>query len=359
MSQSPPPGGPELPKGYEPENVERRWRAFWESRDSFALNLEDPVKAAAEPFSIVIPPPNVTGNLHMGHALNITLQDVLCRHFRQRGRQVLWVPGEDHAGIATQNVLERRLAQEGKTRHDLGREEFIRRVWRWKEEYGGNIRRQIKALGASVDWSRERFTMDEGLSRAVRRVFVRLYNEKLIYKGRYIINWCARCHTALADDEVDFAPQKTFLWHIRYPLEDGSGFLTIATTRPETMLGDSAVAVHPEDERHARFIGRMLRLPLTDRLIPVIGDSYVDRAFGTGALKVTPSHDFNDWNLGKKHGLEFIQVLDDLGRMNANAGAFAGLSGEEARLRIVAALDSQGLLVKTEPYENNVGHCYR
>jgi valyl-tRNA synthetase len=359
MSPSSPPGGTELSKGYEPEEAERRWRAFWETRDSFALNLEDPVRSAAEPFSIVIPPPNVTGNLHMGHALNITLQDVLCRHFRQRGRQVLWIPGEDHAGIATQNVVERRLAQEGKTRHDLGREEFLKRVWRWKEEYGENIRRQIKALGASVDWSRERFTMDDGLSRAVRRVFVRLYEEKLIYKGRYIINWCDRCHTALADDEVEFAPQKTSLWHIRYPLEDGSGALVIATTRPETMLGDTAVAVHPEDGRYARLIGAKVRLPLADRLIPVIGDAYVDQTFGTGVLKVTPSHDFNDWELGKRHGLEFIQVLDDTGRMNANAGAFAGLSREEARQRVTAALEDLGLLAKTEDYENNAGRCYR
>ncbi|MDR2075585.1 MAG: valine--tRNA ligase [Desulfovibrio sp.] len=359
MSLFPLSGGAELPKGYEPEKVESRWRALWETRNFFAPDLQDPARSRAEPFSIVIPPPNITGNLHMGHALNLTLQDVLCRHFRQRGRQVLWVPGEDHAGIATQNVVERRLAQEGKTRHDLGREEFLGRVWRWKEEYGDNIRRQIKALGASVDWSRERFTMDEGLSRAVRRVFVRLYNEGLIYKGRYIINWCSRCHTALADDEVDFAPQKTSLWHIRYPLEDGSGALIIATTRPETMLGDTAVAVHPEDGRYARLIGKKVRLPLADRLIPVIGDAYVDREFGTGVLKVTPAHDFNDWNLGKKHGLDCIEVLDDAGRMNANAGSFAGLAREEARARIAAALENLGLLAKTEDYDNNVGHCYR
>ncbi|MDR2161707.1 MAG: valine--tRNA ligase [Desulfovibrio sp.] len=357
MSPSPPSGEARFSKGYEPADVERRWRDFWEEGRSFSPDAS--LLSGAEPFSIVIPPPNITGNLHMGHALNLTLQDILCRHFRQMGRQVLWVPGEDHAGIATQNVVERRLAQEGKTRHDLGREEFLARVWSWKEEYGNNIRRQIKALGASVDWSRERFTLDEGLSRAVRRVFVRLYNEGLIYRGRYIINWCHRCHTALADDEVEFAPQKTFLWHIRYPLEDGSGALVIATTRPETLLGDSAVAVHPEDGRYARLIGSRVRLPLVDRLIPVIGDSYVDREFGTGALKVTPCHDFNDWNLGQKHGLDFIQILDDEGRTNANAGPFAGLSGEEARRRVVAALEERGLLKKVEDYENNVGHCYR
>ncbi|MDR2800775.1 MAG: class I tRNA ligase family protein, partial [Desulfovibrio sp.] len=235
---------PGLPKAYEPEQVEARHRALWEESGIFTSDPSD----KAEAYSIVIPPPNVTGNLHMGHALNLTLQDILCRHQRQLGKQVLWVPGEDHAGIATQNVVERRLKQEGLTRRDLGREAFTERVWRWKEEYGDNIRRQIKAMGASVDWTRERFTLDEGLSRAVRRVFVQLYNEGLIYKGLYIVNWCCRCHTALADDEVDYVAQKTGLWLVRYPLEDDSGFLTVATTRPETMLGDTALAVNPEDE---------------------------------------------------------------------------------------------------------------
>ena len=347
----------ELPKGYEPENVEARWRAFWEENKSFSPNAEALTPQGA--YSIVIPPPNVTGNLHMGHALNLTLQDVLCRHARQLGKQVLWVPGEDHAGIATQNVVERRLKEEGKSRHDLGREAFIERVWAWKEEYGDNIRRQIKAMGASVDWSRERFTLDEGLSRAVRKVFVQLYNEGLIYKGLYIVNWCNRCHTALADDEVEHAPQKTRLWLINYPLEDGSASLTIATTRPETMFGDSAVAVHPEDERYKAFIGKKVRLPLTDRLIPVIADAYVDREFGTGALKVTPAHDHNDWHLGRKHNLECIQVIDDDGRMNGKAGAFVGLPKEEAREKTAAALEEQGFLKATQDYENSVGHCYR
>ena len=348
-------GAKELPKGYEPKDVETFWRTLWESEKTFTPSVTD----AGEAYAIVIPPPNVTGNLHIGHALNLTLQDVLCRHARQLGHNVLWVPGEDHAGIATQNVVERRLAQEGKTRGDLGREAFIERVWEWKEEYGENIRRQIKAMGASVDWSRERFTMDEGLSRAVRRVFVQLYHEGLIYKGRYIVNWCRRCHTALADDEVEHGPQKTHLWHIRYPLEDGSTHLTIATTRPETMLGDTAVCVHPEDERYTHLVGKMVRLPLTDRLIPIIADAYVDREFGTGALKVTPSHDHNDWHLGHKHNLEFIQVTDENGLMNAQAGTFAGMPSEEARKAVAEALEAQGLLEKIEDYENSVGLCYR
>lgn len=344
-----------LSKGYEPHDIEDRWRKRWEAIGAFTPKL--PVKGEA--FSIVIPPPNVTGNLHIGHAFNLTLQDILCRHARQKGKTVLWVPGEDHAGIATQNVVERRLAQEGKTRHDLGREAFLKRVWSWKEEYGENIRQQIKAMGASVDWSRERFTMDEGLSRAVRKVFVQLFKEGLIYKGDYIINWCNRCHTALADDEVEYQPEKGHLWLIRYPLEDGSGELTIATTRPETMFGDTAVAVNPEDERYKAFIGKKVRLPLVGRIIPVIADNYVEMEFGTGALKVTPSHDHNDWQLGFKHNLEFIQVIDEEGRMNEQAGAYAGLSKEEARKKVVADLEAAGFLVETRDYEHSVGHCYR
>lgn len=345
------------PKGYEPETVEARWRAFWEDNAIFTPNMDEPAENGG--YSIVIPPPNVTGDLHMGHALNLTLQDVLCRHARQLGKQVLWIPGADHAGIATQNVVERRLQQEGKSRRDLGREAFIERVWAWKEEYGKNIRRQIRAMGASVDWSRERFTLDEGLSRAVRKVFVQLYDEGLIYRGLYIVNWCNRCRTALADDEVEHGPQKTHLWLISYPLEDGSASLTIATTRPETMFGDTAVAVHPDDERHKAFIGKRVRLPLTGRLIPVIADTYVDMEFGTGALKVTPAHDHNDWQLGHKHKLEFLQVIDDDGNMNEQAGAFVGLPKEEAREKTAAALEEQGFLKDVREYENSVGHCYR
>ncbi|MDR2892104.1 MAG: valine--tRNA ligase [Deltaproteobacteria bacterium] len=344
-----------LPKAYEPTAVEQRWRDHWEQNTTFTPEITP----ESEPYSIVIPPPNVTGNLHMGHALNLTVQDIMCRHARQRGKTVLWVPGMDHAGIATQNVVERRLAQEGKGRHDLGREAFIEKVWAWKEEYGGNIRRQVKALGCSVDWTRERFTMDEGLSRAVRKVFVQLYKEGLIYKGDYIVNWCTRCHTALADDEVDHLPNKGKLWHVKYPLEDGSDFITIATVRPETILGDSAVAVHPEDERYSHLIGKKVRLPFSGRLVPIIADTYVDREFGTGALKITPSHDYNDWEIGKKHNLEFIQVIDDNGIMKPNAGVLAGLRKEEAREVAAKALEEMGLLVKVEDYENSVGHCYR
>jgi valyl-tRNA synthetase len=344
-----------LPKGYEPRDVESRWRAHWEGNNTFTPDLDAP----GEPFSIVIPPPNVTGALHMGHALNLTIQDILCRHARQKGKKVLWVPGTDHAGIATQNVVERGLAKEGKGRHDLGREKFIERVWEWREEYGTRILNQIRAMGASVDWTRERFTMDEGLSRAVRQVFVKLYDDGLIYKGDYIINWCNRCHTALADDEVDHLPRKDHLWQVRYPLADGSGELVIATTRPETMFGDTAVCVHPEDERYTAFIGKKVKLPLTDREIPVIADNYVDREFGTGALKVTPSHDHNDWDLGHRHKLEFLQVIDEDGVMNEHAGIYAGLTKEECRKRAVADLETQGYLVKVEELDHSVGHCYR
>lgn len=343
-----------LPKGYSPAETEARWRARWENGRVFSPTLPP----AGGTFSIVIPPPNVTGNLHIGHAFNLTVQDMLCRHARQLGLTVLWVPGEDHAGIATQNVVERRLAEEGLSRHDLGRAAFVERVWRWKEEYGENIRRQIKAMGASVDWTRERFTMDEGLSRAVRRVFVSLYKEGLIYKGDYIVNWCPRCHTALADDEVEHMPKKGRLWRIRYPLE-GGGAVVIATTRPETLPGDTAVAVHPADERYRAAVGRKARLPLLGRLIPVIADSYVDKDFGSGALKVTPAHDHNDWQLGLKHKLERIQVIDGDGRMTEAAGPFAGLPKAEAREKVLAALEEQGLLEGSEEHEHSVGCCYR
>ncbi len=344
-----------LPKGYEPRDVEARHRTRWESQHTFTPDVNDP----GEPFCIVIPPPNVTGALHLGHALDITLQDILCRHARQKGRKVLWIPGTDHAGISTQNVVERALAKEGKTRNDLGREAFIERVWKWREEYGHRIVNQIRAMGASVDWTRERFTMDEGLSRAVRKVFVSLYKEGYIYKGRYIVNWCGRCRTALADDEVEHEPQKGKLYHVRYDLEDGSGSLIVATTRPETIPGDSGVCVHPEDERYADFIGKTLLVPVLNRPVPVIADRYVDREFGTGALKVTPCHDPNDWTLGERHGLEFIQCIDENGVMTAEAGPYAGLTKEACRDRIIADLEAQGRLVKVEELEHSVGHCYR
>ncbi|MBU1003979.1 MAG: valine--tRNA ligase [Proteobacteria bacterium] len=345
-----------LSKGYEPAEVESRWREFWIENKTFTPDMD----AEGEAYSIVIPPPNVTGQLHIGHALNLTLQDILCRHARQLGKKVLWVPGMDHAGIATQNVVERKLATENLTREDLGREKFIERVWEWKEEYGGKILNQIRRMGASVDWTRERFTMDEGLSRAVRQVFVRLFEEGLIYKGNYIINWCNRCHTALSDDEVEHSAHKGHLYHVSYPLADGSGSLIVATTRPETMLADTAVAVHPEDERYNEHIGKYVVLPVVGRKLIVIGDKYVDREFGTGCLKVTPAHDMNDWELGRKHGLETMSVFTDEGRLNDNAPEeFRGLGIIEAREKIVKLLDEQGHLIKIEEHDHNVGECYR
>ena len=344
-----------LPKGYEPWGIEEKWAKHWEETRAFSPDPAGP----GEPYSIVIPPPNVTGALHMGHALNLTLQDILCRFHRQQGRKVLWVPGTDHAGIATQNVVERQLKKEGKGRHDLGREAFIARVWEWRKQYGDRILNQIRRLGASVDWTRERFTLDEGLSRAVREVFARLFHEGLIYKGKYIVNWCNRCHTALADDEVEHAPRKGHLWHIKYPLMKG-GSLVIATTRPETLLGDTAVAVHPEDERYNEHIGEYAVLPLVGRKLPVIGDNYVDREFGTGCLKVTPAHDMNDWELGRKHGLEVTQVIDEDGRMNENAPVkYRGMTKEECREAVVADLKAEGLLLEVADHEHSVGECYR
>ena len=293
-----------LPKGYEPHAVEDHWREYWEKNKTFTPDPDGP----GEPFSIVIPPPNVTGALHIGHALNHTLIDVLCRHARQKGKKVLWLPGTDHAGIATQNVVERALAKEGKSRHDLGREAFVERVWQWKEDYGNRILNQIRMLGDSVDWTRERFTMDEGLSKAVRKVFVELYKEGYIYKGKYIINWCSRCHTALADDEVDHMPEKGHLYHVRYDFEDGSGSVIIATTRPETIMADTGVCVHPEDERYDGLVGKKIIVPIVGRAVPLFADRYVDKEFGTGALKVTPCHDPNDWTLGERHGLRAVSV---------------------------------------------------
>ena len=344
-----------LSKAYEPQDVEARWRKHWEDNKTFTPDLDAP----GEPYSLVIPPPNVTGALHIGHALNHTLQDVLCRHARQLGKKVLWIPGTDHAGIATQNVVERALALEGKTREDLGREAFVERVWQWKNDYSHRILNQIRALGDSVDWTRERFTMDEGLSQAVRKVFVDLYNQDLIYKGQYIINWCPRCHTALADDEVEHHAVTGSLYHVRYLTEDGTDSIIIATTRPETIVADTAVAVHPEDERYKHLIGKTVLVPVMQRPVPVIADTYVDKDFGTGALKVTPSHDHNDWQLGHKHHLQFIQAIDDKGMMNDEAGPYTGMTKEDAREQMVKDLDALGQLVKVEPLEHNVGHCYR
>ncbi len=344
-----------LEKAYDPAQVEKRWYAFWEKEGLFAASEQ----SQARPFSIVIPPPNVTGVLHMGHALNNTMQDILCRYRRLKGDNVLWMPGTDHAGIATQNVVERKLAAEGKDRHQLGREKFIREVWRWRSEYGSAIINQLKRLGASCDWQRERFTMDEGLSRAVRKVFVQLYREGLIYRGNYIINWCPRCNTALSDLEVEHEELDGHLYHILYPFPGKKEGLVVATTRPETMLGDTAVAIHPEDERYRNLPSDHVILPLMERKIPIIRDSYVDRQFGTGALKVTPAHDPNDFEIGKRHDLEPIKVIGDDGTMTAEAGRFAGLDRFQCRKQVVKELQDRGLLIKIEDHKHGVGHCYR
>ena len=342
-------------KGYEPRNVENRWYAFWEEHQLFAASEN----SSAPGYSIVIPPPNVTGVLHMGHALNVTLQDILCRYYRLKGCNVLWMPGTDHAGIATQNVVEKKLALNGQNRHQLGREKFIEAVWAWRAESGSAIIHQLKRLGASCDWKRERFTMDEGLSQAVRKVFVQLYHEGLIYQGDYIINWCHRCHTALSDLEVEHEETSGNLYHIRYPFSDRPGGLVIATTRPETLFGDTAVAVHPADDRYANLPSGTVNLPLTDRKIPIIRDDYVGMSFGTGALKVTPAHDPNDFQIGNRHNLPRPKVIDDHGRMTEGAGKFEGMDRFECRKAVIQALQHHGLLVKTEAYSHNVGHCYR
>ena len=346
----------EIGKAYDPKPIEDRRYAAWMAEDLFRA---DPHEEGKKPFCIVIPPPNVTGSLHLGHALDNTLQDIVCRWHRMRGGNVLWLPGTDHAGIATQNVVERQLASEGTSRRDLGREAFVERVWAWKEQYGSRIISQLQKSGASCDWSRERFTMDEGLSRAVREVFVRLYKKDLIYKGKYIINWCPRCHTALSDLEVDHDDTAGKLYFVAYPFEEGDGALTVATTRPETTLGDVAVAVHPRDDRNRSFVGRRVRVPLTGRLVPVIEDNMVDPEFGTGCVKITPAHDPNDFLVGQRHGLEQIQVIDGEGIMNEAAGIYAGKDRFEARKLAVEALEREGLLLKAEEHQHAVGHCYR
>ncbi|MBC8535447.1 valine--tRNA ligase [Feifania hominis] len=346
----------ELAKTYDPSQVEDKHYKNWEQKGYFHAD----VHSEKPPFSIVIPPPNVTGQLHMGHAIDDTIQDILIRYKKLQGFEALWVPGMDHAGIATQIKVEEMLrVEEGKTRYDLGREEFLRRVWEWKEQYGGRIVRQLRRLGAACDWQRERFTMDEGCSRAVREVFVNLYNKGLIYRGYRIINWCPHCITALSDAEVEYEEQEGNLWHIRYPLADGSGDVVVATTRPETMLGDSGIAVSPEDERYAHLIGKSAVLPLVGREIPIFADEYVDKSFGTGCVKVTPCHDPNDYEMGLRHDLEQILVIDDYGKINENGGVYEGLERYEARRRIVADLEEQGYLVKIEKHVHNVGQCYR
>lgn len=348
----------EIEKSYNPEGVEKKWYEFWVSRNFF---LADP-GSEAEAFSIVIPPPNVTGTLHMGHALNTTIQDILVRWKKMCGCNVLWVPGMDHAGIATQNVVERQIASEGVDRHALGRDAFIERVWKWKSEYGGRIIHQLKRIGASCDWSRERFTLDEGLSQAVIEVFVSLYEQGLIYRDNRLINWCPRCHTALSDIEVEHEEIEGRLTYIKYPLAAGDGFVTVATTRPETMLGDTAVAVNPEDDRYKDMIGKGILLPLTKRIIPVVADSTVDAAFGTGAVKVTPSHDFSDEAIAKRQSpqLPFIKVISPDGRMSADAGSrYSGMDRYECRKAVIRDLEDEGLIVKQEKYTHSISQCYR
>jgi valyl-tRNA synthetase len=344
-----------LAKAYEPKDVERRWYAFWEEQGLFRA---DPA-SGKPPFCVVLPPPNVTGSLHIGHAFTNTLQDVIARWKRMSGFDVLWLPGLDHAGIATQMVVERQLAAEGKKKEDLGREAFEARVWSWKEESGGKILRQLRLMGFSLDWSRERFTMDAGLSRAVREVFVSLHEQGLVYRGNYIVNWCPRCVTALSDLEVETHPANGSLWHIRYPAADGGEGIVVATTRPETLLGDTAVAVHPDDERYRHLHGRTLKLPVLGREIPLVADAFVDPAFGTGAVKLTPAHDPNDFEAGKRLGLPSINVMDERAVLNDNAGPYAGQDRFEARKGIVAQLEAEGLLVKTAPHVVPLGHCQR
>ena len=346
----------ELPKVYEPQQVEGRIYRMWMDHDCFKAT-PDPDK---KPFSIGMPPPNVTGQLHMGHAMDATLQDILTRFKRMQGYEALWLPGTDHAGIATQIKVEEELrTKEGLTRYDLGREKFLQRVWEWKEKYGNRIVEQQKKMGASCDWSRSRFTMDEGCSRAVRETFCELYDKGLIYKGSRIINWCPHCLTALSDAEVEYVDKPGHLWYIRYPLADGSGDIVVATTRPETMMGDTGVAVNPEDEKFKHLIGKKCILPIMNREIPIVGDEYCEIGFGTGAVKMTPAHDPNDFEVGLRHNLEVIRVIADDGTINENGGPYNGMDRYECRNAIVKDLEEQGYLVKTEPYSHNVGTCYR
>ncbi|HEY8149245.1 MAG TPA: valine--tRNA ligase [Vicinamibacteria bacterium] len=345
----------ELAKGYEPKDVESRWYPFWEKSGFFTADA-----ASGRPrFAIMIPPPNVTGSLHIGHAFTLTLQDVIVRWKRMSGFDTLWLPGLDHAGIATQMVVERQLAKEGKKKEDLGREEFEARVWRWREESGGKILKQLRIMGYSLDWTRERFTMDPGMSRAVREVFVQLWEQGLIYRGYYIVNWCPRCVTALSDLEVETETEPGSLWHIRYPEKAGGPGIVVATTRPETLLGDTAVAVHADDERHKHLIGRPVLLPVLGREIPVVADEFVDRTFGTGAVKITPAHDANDFAAAQRLGLPSINIMDERAVLNENAGPYQGQDRFEARKGIVAQLEKEGLLVKTEPHPVPLGRCQR
>ena len=357
----------ELPKTYDPQDVEKKWYAFWEKKGYFTPTIQEDTP----PFVISIPPPNITGVLHMGHGLNNTIQDILIRWYRMKGIPSLWVPGTDHAGIATQNVVEKKLHRQHKTRHDLGREKFIQEVWKWKEEHGSTIIRQLKRLGCSCDWTRERFTMDEGLSRAVREAFVSLYEKGLIYRGFYIVNWCPRCHTALSDEEAAHKEITGKLYFLKYPVgkdypdpmpddaEEGKDYIVVATTRPETMLGDTAVAINPHDDRYKSIIGKEVILPLLNRPLVIIQDEFVDPQFGTGIVKVTPAHDPNDFEMGRRHNLLEINILNTDGTINENGGPYKGLDRFEARKKVVADLKQKNLFIKEIPHQHAVGHCYR
>lgn len=344
-----------LPSVYEPASVENKWYEYWRSNNYFAPSDDYNKK----PFSIVMPPPNVTGSLHLGHAMDATPQDILTRWRRMQGYNALWLPGTDHAGIATQAKVEENLAQEGISKNDLGREKFLDRVWEWKNLYGNRITNQLSLMGSSCDWSRERFTMDEGCSKAVREVFVNLFEKGLIYQGDYIVNWCPRCNTAISDIEVEHEDSEGHLWHIKYPIADSDEYLVVATTRPETMLGDTGVAVNPEDERYSKLVGKKVLLPLMNRLIPIFADSYVDREFGTGAVKVTPAHDPNDFDMGLRNNLEQIIIMDSHAVMNENAGPYQGMDRKTCRQQVIKDLEAQGLLLKVEVHNHAVGHCQR
>ena len=345
-----------IPKVYDPQSFEKKWYKFWEENKFFHAEVDKSKK----PYSMVIPPPNVTGQLHMGHALDNTLQDILIRYHRMQGYNTVWVPGCDHAGIATQAKVEGALRKEGTNRYELGREKFLERVWKWKEEYGSRIMFQLRSLGSSLDWDRERFTMDEGCSRAVREVFVSLYEQGLIYQGTRITNWCPSCNTAISDIEVEHETEQGHLWHLRYAVEGEPGkYVEIATTRPETMFGDTGVAVHPDDERYKDLVGKTLILPIVNRRIPLFADEYVDKAFGTGAVKVTPAHDPNDFEMGQRHHLEEIKVIGNTGKMLEGAGKYAGMDRYECRKALVKELEETGVLVSVEEHEHAVGHCSR
>ena len=345
----------ELAKTYEPQEVEDRIYDFWMNGNYFHAEV-DPNKT---PYTIVIPPPNITGQLHMGHALDETLQDILIRYKRMQGYSALWLPGTDHASIATEAKIVEAMRKEGIQKEDIGRDAFLERAWAWKQQYGGRIVQQLKKLGSSCDWARERFTLDEGCSKAVREVFVRLYEKKLIYRGERIINWCPKCRTSISDAEVEFTEQAGHFWHVRYPLTDGSGWVELATTRPETLMGDTAIAVHPDDERYKAIVGKTVTLPLMNREIPVVADEYVEMDFGTGVVKITPAHDPNDFEVGLRHHLPVINVFNEDATINEAGGKYCGMTREEARKAVVADLEAGGYLVRTEDYSHNVGTCYR